>query len=414
MEGKMAKTYNNDDVEKYGTGASLVGPPSAVPVERGWNAVSRGLKESASDAMDVIGEGAKSAVDWLNLPKQETSEDGNLENLQTDSGYFRDTPEPKESPISSQSPIAEAGVPLKSGPSTAIAASGPRYKRVGNPYESAAPGYGSTKMIATREGAIQDLSKQAVGPQSSVPGFNNQDLVDLFGGPAKSSMTPEEAGAQIAKNKGTMPDGFYYDRNAKGTADDPFVKQMPTGDNYIGLSGNRLEKNPHSSVPQLDFSNPQALLASAVPMAAQIGQNKARQIEAQRQAQLWRDKYNIDLSSHLKNLEMQLQAPKIAAETELARAQSEKARREIPEKDSTDKYLKLALDNLANIKMNKPDLTDEQAKALAVKDVMEMAEQLRNIKGQSAAKTPSSGITPEMARQELARRKQLQAQGAQS
>lgn len=235
-------------------------------------------------------------------------------------------------------------------PDTAIpVASGPRYKRVND--TNAPAGFAGTSRIATRKGGLVDLSTQAgtmkgavatpygvnspMQAPNGVYGFNNQDLVDLYGGPAKSAMTDDQWRAQIDQNS-AMPAGWVWDqakgeaipmnpsvKNAWQTADGkpimvrgadgkprPMVQEGTDEDLSFGAAN-------RTSMPALDTSSPLALLSSALPLAYQSGQNRLKLQQRARDYQLLRDKYLLDLKKN----DMGINARN--AEVNAAKAQAE-------------------------------------------------------------------------------------------
>jgi len=216
---------------------------------------------------------------------------------------------------------AESAMPASAQP-------GPRYKRVANLYENNAPGLGATSMIATRGGEIVDLSgksdigtpgKSAAQPTGAVPGFTNQDLVDLYGGPAKSAMTDEQWKTQTAQNS-AMPEGWTWDQaTGKPVPMNPSVKntwqqQTPGGPQKLftreGTDAELSFNAPgRTSMPAIDLSGSGAMVQSALPYAAQNASDRRRSLQLQQQHQLFKDKYGIDL----KRIELGIQAQTAAS-----------------------------------------------------------------------------------------------------
>jgi hypothetical protein len=225
--------------------------------------------------------------------------------------------------------IGEAGaaVPTAAQADTSLPP-GSRYKRVANSYENAAPGLGATSMIATRGGEIVDLSgksdigtpgKSSAQPTGAVPGFTNQDLVDLYGGPAKSAMTDEQWKAQIDQNS-AMPAGWTWDQaTGKPVPMNPSVKntwqQQTLGgpQNLFTREGTDAELSfntpGHTSMPAIDLSGPGAMVQSALPYAVQNAADRRKAYQIQQQHQLFKDKYGIDL----KRIELGIQAQTAAS-----------------------------------------------------------------------------------------------------
>lgn len=256
---------------------------------------------------------------------------------------FDDVSVRRTRPVNSQTPgigDAEAATPAATALPPGV---GPRYKRVANPYENNAPGYGGTSMIATRAGEIVDLSgrsdigtpgKSAAYPTGAAPGFVNQDLVDLYGGPAKSAMTDEQWRAQIDQNS-AMPAGWVWDQaTGKAIPTNPSVKNAwQTADGKPIMAGPAGKQTPmvqqgtdaelsfgaanHTSLPAIDLSGPGAMIQSALPYAAQAGAERRKSFERQQQNQLFKEKYGIDL----KRMELGIQAQTAASNA--ARNQAE-------------------------------------------------------------------------------------------
>jgi len=233
--------------------------------------------------------------------------------------------------------IVEAGAAIPAVPQAATSLPpGPRYKRVANPYENNAPGLGATSMIATQGGEIIDLSgksdigtpgRSAAQPTGAVPGFTNQDLVDLYGGPAKSVMTDEQQQAQISKNT-AMPAGWVWDQaTGKAIPTSPSVKntwerQTPGGPQKLftreGTDAELSFTAPgRTALPDIDLSGPGAMVQSALPHIAQNAADRRRSLAAQQQYQMFKDKYNIDL----KQIELGITARKAASDAAVNQAQ---------------------------------------------------------------------------------------------
>ncbi len=372
----MPKTYTNEDLDQYGAV-----PPGITAIAEKYRKLSP-VAASKQDALYVP-------------PKPPTLDFDTADEaraaLMLDVGPIGDAPDdvsdrvhtawadPKKVFVDRGKAVAsaaEGGTPASAVPQPPT---GPRYRRVDNPYERESGGFTGTSMIATRDGQLVDLSREAgrvpgVGPSNkltAVPGFNTQDLVDLYGPGAKSSLSDEENAALVAQRKTNLGNRVFtgYETDAQGNKRPVFT-----------------DITPKTAVPQLDFSSPQSMLASAIPMAIQIGQNKAKALRDQQNRQLFKDKYDIDLQ----RIEMGLKGPLYAAQTAHAQAEAKKAEAEAGVVRPKTREGGLLTDLIKEAYKNMTLLPEEEKEG-AKKQINQWMQRLDEVEGGSAV--PGAGGT---------------------
>lgn len=195
---------------------------------------------------------------------------------------------------------------------------------------------------AVFDGAYNAVPGNVVLPEKDTTGarapytITTDDLVDLYGKGARSTMSDEENQARIAARRapsGTFIPGAFTEKAARFAGVNNLPDSADREDLSVSVNPNRSTSEydlrqparPESAMPSLDLGSPGALLMSAVPYAARIGQNRARAAEAMRKAQALQQQYGIDMGNYLKRLELQQMQPKITAETAKAQAEAAKA-----------------------------------------------------------------------------------------